>query len=389
MFMRDTLPPGRADVAVLFDKCLRERGIDTDFVGHRSDSGVEPTTGCAGRQYDSGKRNDPRTVWREIRLLWRSAAHYDVVVVRDKPLVAGFLFMVASWRRLPCVYWMSFPMPLGDRMGAHRHWSAGRWVVGGLAWLRSGLAQWVQDRLVLPQARHVFVQSERMRDVVRRTVDIAESRISAVPMGIDTSALAQLADSGSDAARCAPVIAYLGSLDRARQLDVLIDAFALVLRRHPGATLLLVGSAPINGDVDWLKVHAASLGLLDRVDFAGAVPMAQAWERVRKASVCVSPIPPGPLHDVSSPTKLVEYLALGVPVVANDIPDQKELLAACGGGICVPFTAPAFADAIGKLLDNPDQARERARQARPKLLSLRAYEVLGEQVATSLRTALA
>ena len=389
MFMRDALPPGRADVAVLFDGYLREHGIHTDFVGHRGPGGAQVSTACAGRQFDTGPRNDPRSLWRELRLVWRCGPAYDVVIARDKPLAAGLLFAVAAWRGVPCVYWMSFPMPLGDRIGARRHWASGHRVLGALAWLRSGLAQWVQDRFVLPRAAHVFVQSLRMHEHVASNPRLAGERISAVPMGVDHRRLPALVPIEPPRPADRPLIAYLGSLDRARQLDVLVDAFALVLPRHPAATLLLIGTAPRAEDVAWLHSHAARLGLIGQVQFAGAMPMQQAWQLLLEATVCVSPVPPGALHDVSSPTKVVEYLALGLPVVANDIPDQRDLLQACGGGLCVRFDPQAFADAITALLDDPAAARGNARHARPKVLALRAYEVLAAQVAGTLRAALA
>lgn len=389
MFMRDALPPGRADVAVLFDIYLRELGIATDYVGHRGHSGAHQATPCHGGQFDTGARNDPRSVWREMRLLWRMAPRYDVVVVRDKPLAAGLLWAVAAWRGVRLVYWMSFPIPLGDRLGALHHWAAGRRWLGALTWLRSGLAQWVQDRIVLPRAAHVFVQSPRMGEVVRGSARIAHERVTAVPMGVDSRSLPDPRPDDATASARAPVVAYLGSLDRARELEVLVDAFALVRQRHPAATLLLVGSAPRDADVAWLKTYVERAGLAACVQFAGALPMHLAWQRVMAAAVCVSPVPPGDLHDVSSPTKVVEYLALGLPVVANDIPDQRDLLQACGGGLCVRFDRQAFADAIAALLDGPAAAHADARQARPKVLALRAYDVLAAQVAGTLRAALA
>jgi glycosyltransferase involved in cell wall biosynthesis len=384
MFMRDTLPPSRVDVAVLFDKSLRQLGIHTDYAGPGALPTGFPATACAGRQFVTGPRNDPRTLWRELRLLWRLARQYDMVVVRDKPLVAGALFAIAALRGIPPVYWMSFPMPLGDHISAQRHWSAGRWLTSVLTWVRGSLAQWVQDRFVLPRARHVFVQSQRMLEAVRATAAIADDRISAVPMGVDPDALPPLVRQSALPEGAVPTVAYLGSLDRARQLDVLIDAFALLSERNPGAGLLLVGSAPLASDVQWLKDHAMQRGVLGRTVFTGAMPMALAWERLGGASVCVAAVPPGALHDVSSPTKVVEYLALGLPVVANDIPDQRALLEACGGGICVPFTAPALAQAIGSLLGNLESARERALRARTQVLALRSYDVLGLQVAAAL-----
>jgi glycosyltransferase involved in cell wall biosynthesis len=392
MFMRDALPPTRVDVLVLFDQCLRAQGIQTDYAGHPSQATVPAatpqTTACSGRQFDTGPRNDPRSLWREVRLLWQRAQEYDLIVVRDKPLAAAALFLVARFKHRPCVYWMSFPMPLGDKMGAKVHWQAGRWVKAALCWLRGSLAQWVQDRWVLAQAQHVFVQSQAMMEQVLLTTALPAVRMSAVPMGVDVQNLpapsqAAVADGN------APTIAYLGSLDRARELNVLIDAFVLVLAQHARATLVLVGGAPREEDVAWLRSYAAACGVLERVVFTGPLPMKAAWQRLLEATVCVSAVPPGPLHDVSSPTKVVEYLALGLPVVANDIPDQRLLLEACGGGVCVAFTAPAFAQALVSLLNDPAQARARARQARPRVLALRSYTVLSQQVATALRGALA
>ena len=185
------------------------------------------------------------------------------------------------------------------------------------------------------------------------------------------------------------VIAYLGSLDRVRRLDVLIDALSLVRQQRPLARLWLIGAAPRDEDLQWLRRHARAQGLADAVDITGALPMAQAWQRVQQASVGVSAIPPGPLHDVSSPTKIVEYLALGLPVVASDIPDQRALLAACGGGLCVRFDAQAFADALLALLHDLPAARKAAAHARSAVLQQRSYQVLGDGVARVLRTLVA
>jgi glycosyltransferase involved in cell wall biosynthesis len=69
------------------------------------------------------------------------------------------------------------------------------------------------------------------------------------------------------------------------------------------------------------------------------------------------------LLDVSSPTKVPEYLALGVPVVCNDNPDQAEVIAATGCGLCVPFTAQDFADAALALLGQGDEQLAKMQRA--------------------------
>ena len=79
------------------------------------------------------------------------------------------------------------------------------------------------------------------------------------------------------------------------------------------------------------------LGIADRVVFTGALPRDEAFAYVRAADVCLSPIYPSPMLDVASPTKLVEYMALAKPVIANEHPEQTQVLDASGGGLHVPW----------------------------------------------------
>ncbi len=381
MLLRDSLPPRRVDVDVLFDQQLRSLGIDTDFAG----PGTPAHTNGTGRLFTTGATHGARSGWRQAALAWRLARGYRLVVVRDLPIVALAVRWACRRHARPFIYWMSFPMPLGDRLGAAQHWHAGRRLRATVAWLRGTLAQQVQDRWVLPQAAHVFVQSETMRQALLTALPaLRAERVTAVPMGVDDRSLPPLHASGAAQRTQAETIVYLGSLDRVRRLDVLIDALALVRLQRPGARLWLIGAAPRNEDLAWLQRHAHAQQLDAAVDFTGALPMAQAWQRVQQACVAVSAVPPGPLHDVSSPTKIVEYLALGLPVVANDIPEQRALLAACGGGRCVRFDARAFADAILELLADLPAARAAATQARGTLLQQRSYRVLGDGVARVL-----
>ena len=399
MIMRDALPPSRPDVATLFDAALREHGICTDFAGppgatrpSPAAAGAAPPRPGPARLYDLGPRASPAFVWRAARLAWRCAPEVDLVIARDLPLAGLAVQWACALRRRAFAAWISFPMPLGDRVGARAHWRRGHGVRALVAGLRGWLAQTVQDRWVLPRAAHVFVQSECMRErLLADLPDLPPARASAVPMGIDARALQDLPAAEEPPADSAvrstvPVLAYLGSLDPARQIGMLLEALALLHRRGVPARLLLVGAAPREVDIAALRQQAGRLGVAEAVDFTGPLPMPEAWQRVRTADVALAAIPPGPLHDVSSPTKVVEYLALGVPVVASRIPDQEALLAACGGGRCADFDAAAFADAIDQVLAAGPAARAEAAQARAAVLRLRAYDTLAADVARVLRS---
>jgi len=97
--------------------------------------------------------------------------------------------------------------------------------------------------------------------------------------------------------------------------------------------------------------------------------------------VGLSPIPRGTLFDVSSPTKLVEYLALGIPSAANDIPDQALVIEQSRAGLCVPMEAGAFAGAVLRLLDDPVLSAEFAERGPPYVKSHRTYDILARNVA--------
>lgn len=387
MVLRDALPPTRVDVAVLFDRELRNQGVLTDYVG--STSSPHRAGNCRGRIYRVPARTHPLAWLAEIVEVWRRLPDYDVLVVRDKPLSVLWLYPLARLRGRPVCYWMSFPIPLGDRIAADLHWRRGRLLRGLSVGLRGWIGEHVERRIGVPRADHVFAQSEAMRERLLSTTAGSERRISAVPMGIDAESLvddpsARPLIESVDTGR--PWVVYVGTLEFARRLDVLLDAMALVRQRHADAGLLMIGGASRRQDERDLEQHAERIGLGSAVRFTGPLPMRRALTLARVATVAVSPIPPGPLFDVSSPTKIVEYLALGLPVVATDIPDQRDLLRRFGGGRCVAFDAQALAEAICELLEDPSAARAGAARAGLAMLAERSYPVLAGQVAKVLRT---
>ncbi|MFM9709876.1 glycosyltransferase, partial [Streptomyces galilaeus] len=73
-------------------------------------------------------------------------------------------------------------------------------------------------------------------------------------------------------------------------------------------------------DEQLLREETARLGLDGAVVLVGQKTHEEAMRYVREADVCVSPFFPTPILNSTSPTKLVEYMALGRPVVGNDHP---------------------------------------------------------------------
>jgi glycosyltransferase involved in cell wall biosynthesis len=241
-------------------------------------------------------------------------------------------------------------------------------------------------RVVLPRCTHVFVQSERMRDDVAAH-GIQRERMTPVPMGVDLErSLPSRAEAHvTPALDGQQVIAYLGTFDRPRRLEFLLEVFQRLASRLPDVRLLMIGDGPLPEDRERLEVHAASLGIAERIVWTGWVSPEDAWRWLVRADVAVSLFPRGELLDSASPTKVVEYMALGIPVVANDQPDQAQVLRDSGAGLCAPMEHAEFAVALETILSNPELAHGMRVAGPPYVAAHRGYAHIADEVASVYR----
>jgi len=390
----DTYPPTRVDVAVLFGQELAGRSHRIDWILQSEASCRRAfVTGWAGGQVWVGAtdlghsllnrvRKHLLGIANDLRLFARlRSGSYDAIEVKDKFLAGIFAVIARRLYGTRFIYWLSYPYPehylLCGRDGT------GRYPL--LYLLRGWSFKWLLYRWLLPAADRVFVQSEQMRQDIAAE-GIPRDKMTAVPMGISASLCeaADLSDNRKLMPAGVPVLLYLGTLNKVRRLDFLIRTFALVHRVIPAAQLYVVGRGEDPSDEALLENEAARLGLSASVVFVGHVPHAQALQYIQEADVCASPFFPTPVLRSASPTKLVEYMAMGKAVVANDHPEQKRVIDASGGGYCVPFEEGAFADAVVRLLQDPYTARRMGRFGRAYVLQHRAYSVIADEVEATL-----
>ncbi len=121
----------------------------------------------------------------------------------------------------------------------------------------------------------------------------------------------------------------------------LLEAFALVLRKHPRAGLLLAGQGPEEGR---LAALAQSLGLVGNLFFAGYRPDARALIAASDLLVLSS-------IEEGMPNVLLEAMAAGVPQVATTVGGCPEVIDEGVTGRLVPPRDPALmAERIDALL---------------------------------------
>lgn len=109
---------------------------------------------------------------------------------------------------------------------------------------------------------------------------------------------------------------YHGTLTHRYGIDTLIDAVAIVREDIPDIHLLLHGQGEARDD---LMAKVERMGLRGTIDFSeGMVEVEELPAMIRGADVGVVPYRADIFTDGILPTKLLEYVAMGIPVVASD-----------------------------------------------------------------------
>ena len=182
-------------------------------------------------------------------------------------------------------------------------------------------------------------------------------RIAVVPDGVRTNRHPATPQPGTGNR----VVAYAGHLYAWKGVDVLLEA----LTRLPTVRGLIVGGHAAEPDLARTKSVAQRLGLTDRVTFTGLVEPARVPVLLSGAAVLVLPNTASAISTrFTSPLKLFEYMAAGRPIVASDLPSMREILRDGTSALLVPpGDAAALADAIDRVLTDPDLSARLARAA--------------------------
>lgn len=357
----DKFPPFRPAAKALFADGLAAEGHRIDWLVQAADgepysgpqryrSGVAfvaPTHDGASRLARLKKHwQDFRNDLRVFTFLRRN--RYSVVQVKDKYLGALIALAAARLHGVPVVYWLAYPHGEAALYAASTGVARYRW----LYMLRGALQKWLLYRVILPACTHSFVQSEQMRADIEQE-GIPAEKMTPVPSSVK---LDELDATKADIGLPPHTIVYLGTLIRERRLDFLLRVHKLVRKRVPDARMLFVGKGETPEDEELLRREAERLEIQRSVRFTGLVPMQRAWEYVRASAACVSPYYPVPTLLSTSPTKLIEYMALRKAVVVNDHPEQSEIIRRSRAGYVRSWDEAEFADALVDLLENPAKA---------------------------------
>ena len=155
---------------------------------------------------------------------------------------------------------------------------------------------------------------------------------------------------------------YLGGMERNRGSELMVDAFARVLREMPAARLLVVGHFMPSELEEEILAHAARLGIAGSLTLTGRVPFETIGRYLQQAVVGWVTWQPARKNQKNIPTKLFEYMAYGLPVVSSDLLSTRPFVHDGVNGYRVRADdSAAHAAAILALLHDPQYAAQLGR----------------------------
>ncbi|CAA9452431.1 MAG: Glycosyl transferase, group 1 [uncultured Rubrobacteraceae bacterium] len=199
------------------------------------------------------------------------------------------------------------------------------------------------------------------------------SRLTVVPCGVDQQTFRPVDRSAARemlGLSDRPTVVYVGRLVARKGVDTLVEAFAL-LPRHLDARLVIVGGEPGGSpEAARLAALADTLGVSERVSFAGSRPQEDLRHYYGAADVAVSV----PHYEPFGMTPL-EAMACATPVVGARVGGIKTSVADGETGYLVPPKGPeALAERVLRLLSDPALRLRLGRAARCRIEECYTWE---------------
>lgn len=158
-------------------------------------------------------------------------------------------------------------------------------------------------------------------------------------------------------------VIYHGAVSLSRGLGELVIAMSRISTDGHRARLTILGNGP---DVDAVTTLRDKSGLRDVVTISPAVALADVPAVIAGHDIGIIPLPDLPCWSTSSPTKLMEYLAMGIPVIATEIEAHRAVLnsdgpvvwAGTGDAVQLAEAIKTAGDSLGKLTSRARAGRD-------------------------------
>jgi len=273
----------------------------------------------------------------------------DVVIATSPQLLVGLAgLVIAKFKRIPFVFEVRDLWPESlEAVGVSGGKSA---VMRALGWVAGMLYR---------RSTHVVVVTHAFKEHLERQWGVPSAKISVVVNGVDRGLFApKVPDAGviqEFNLQGRFVVGYIGTMGNAHGPETLVAAAEILKQADPEVLFLVVGEGAEKEQFS-RAVHQKGL---DNVRIAPGQPRARVPDLISAVQVCVVLLKNSKLFQTVIPTKLLEFMSSGRPVVLAAGGEAAGLVKNAGAGICTPPENPqALAHAILDLKTDPARLRE-------------------------------
>lgn len=226
------------------------------------------------------------------------------------------------------------------------------------------LAAWT-ERAISNASSRVIVVSTPLAELMAEA-GVKREKLAVMPNGVNLAAFQPGAASAELRARLGleghTAIGFVGWFRQWHGLDLMLEAFRRSGLPEAGVKALMIGDGPA---MQGLRDFVAQNGMEQSVIFTGPLPHHATPPYLDLVDVAVQPA----ANEYCCPMKILEYMAMGKPIVAPAQPNIQELLGPDEAEFFAPGNVDEFAAALKRAALNPDRRRELGARARAAINS--------------------
>ncbi|PSB21086.1 glycosyltransferase WbuB [filamentous cyanobacterium CCP1] len=347
-----TLQKAGYEVSVI---CPKGKGYEKDYevidqvhiYRHPMPPDISSVTGYL-REYGTA-------LYWEFRLahrVWRERG-FDIVHVCNPP---DLLFLVAGWFKLFHGVRVIFDHHDINLEMYEAKYGRRDFFYYGLSWA---------ERLSFATADIVISTNESYRTIALTRGRKKPEEVFVVRSGPDLSRFQPVPPTLAYRKGRSYLVGYVGVMGEPEGIDYLLESVRYLVHeqnRHD-IQFMLIGSGPM---FENLQNIAKELGVADYVEFTGRISDAELLARLSSCDVCVNPDKKMPYNDLSTMNKIMEYMAMGKPIVQFEL--LEGMRSAEGASVYAEGNNPVdFAEKIVELLNDPSRREKMSLEGRHRM----------------------
>lgn len=220
------------------------------------------------------------------------------------------------------------------------------------------------ERQTYRHCTFAFVTNESYRRIAIERDGMKPERVIVLRSGPRLERLKQLPPDPSIRRGYPYMVGYLGVIGQQEGVEYILQAAQYIKARENDVFWGIVGGGP---HLEALKKQAHEMGLDDCVEFTGRVPDEEMLRYLNTADVCVNSDTYNAMNDKSTMNKVLEYMALGKPIVQFDLTEGR-FSAQEASLYAARNDAVDMARQIRRLLDDPALRERMGRFGRERIV---------------------